>query len=135
MLANLKPRSTHCQIQPLQHHPSHHNRIPQPEKKRRMAHGSRGARAQLMAAEWNKLMSTEATLVKLITAGVMAKAAISGWRTLDGESYPDHRPSKIVILRIFIGANLGIRAIPSFKSYVTIIGLASAISTQTMFLL
>jgi hypothetical protein len=54
-----------------------------------------------MAAEWNKLMSTEATLVKLITAGVMAKAAIGGWRTLDGESYPDHRPSKIVVFKDF----------------------------------
>jgi hypothetical protein len=31
-----------------------------------------------MAVEWNKSMSTEATLVKLVTAGVMAEAAIGG---------------------------------------------------------
>jgi hypothetical protein len=54
-----------------------------------MARGRHGARAQLMAAEWSKLMSTEVTLVKLVTAGVMAEAAIDGWRTSDGESYPD----------------------------------------------
>jgi hypothetical protein len=34
-----------------------------------------------MAMEWNKLMSTEATLAKLVTAGVMAEAAIGKWRT------------------------------------------------------
>jgi hypothetical protein len=33
-----------------------------------------------MAAEWNKSMSTEATLAMLITAGVMAEATIGGWR-------------------------------------------------------
>jgi hypothetical protein len=31
-----------------------------------------------MVVEWNKSMSMEATLAKLITAGVMAKAAICG---------------------------------------------------------
>jgi hypothetical protein len=31
-----------------------------------------------MATEWNKSMSTEATLAKLVTAGVMVEAAISG---------------------------------------------------------
>jgi hypothetical protein len=31
-----------------------------------------------MAIEWNKSMSMEATLVKLITAGIMAEAAIRG---------------------------------------------------------
>jgi hypothetical protein len=82
-----------------------------------------------MAAEWSKSMSTEATLAKLITAGVMAEATIGGWRTSDSESYPDPRPGKIVVLRIFTGADLGIRAIPSFVSCATIIGLASATST------
>jgi hypothetical protein len=54
-----------------------------------------------MAAEWNKSMSTEATLAKLVTAGVMAEAAISGWRMSDGESYPDPRPSEIVVFENF----------------------------------
>jgi hypothetical protein len=31
-----------------------------------------------MAAEWSKSMSIEATLAKLIVAGVMAKATIGG---------------------------------------------------------
>jgi hypothetical protein len=50
-----------------------------------------------MAAEWNKSMSTEATLAMLITAGVMAEATIGGWRTSEGESYLDPRPGEIVI--------------------------------------
>jgi hypothetical protein len=46
-------------------------------------------------------MSTEATLAKLATARVMAEAAIGGWRTLDGERYPDPCPSKIVVFKDF----------------------------------
>jgi hypothetical protein len=106
---------------------------PQPEKKRRMAHENRGASAQLMAAKWNKSMSTEATLAKLVTADVMAEAVISEWRTSDGESYPDPRPGEIVVFEDFYWH--GIHAIPFCESCVTTIGLASAISTPTLFLL
>jgi hypothetical protein len=34
-----------------------------------------------MAVEWNKSMSMEATLVKLVTTGIMAEAVIDEWRT------------------------------------------------------
>jgi hypothetical protein len=88
-----------------------------------------------MMAEWNKSVSTEATLTKLITAGVMAKAAIDGWRTSAGENYPDPHPMKLLYLKISIGADLGILAIPFCESCATTIGLASAISTPTSFLL
>jgi hypothetical protein len=54
-----------------------------------------------MAAEWCKSMSTEATLGKLVTAGVMAEAVISGWRTSDGESYLDSRSGEIVVFEDF----------------------------------
>jgi formylmethanofuran:tetrahydromethanopterin formyltransferase len=54
-----------------------------------------------MVMEWNKSMSTEATLTKLVTAGVMAEAAIGGWRTSDGESYPDPRPGEIIVFEDF----------------------------------
>jgi hypothetical protein len=50
-----------------------------------------------MAAEWCKSMSMEATLGKLITARAMVEAAIGGWRTSDGESYPDPHPGEIVV--------------------------------------
>jgi hypothetical protein len=100
-----------------------------------MARGSRGARAQLIAAEWNKSMSTEATLAKLVTASVMAEAAIGGWRTSDGESYPDPDPGEIVVFEDFYWRGFGNPCHPFLESYVTIIGLASAISTQTLFLL
>jgi hypothetical protein len=54
-----------------------------------------------MVAEWCKSMSTKATLGKLVTAGVMAEAAIGGWRTLDGDSYLDPRPGEIVVFEDF----------------------------------
>jgi hypothetical protein len=54
-----------------------------------------------MAVEWCKLMSTEATLGKLVTARVMVKAVIGGWRTSDGESYLDPRLGEIVVFEDF----------------------------------
>jgi hypothetical protein len=60
-----------------------------------------------MAVEWNKLMSMEATLTKLVTANVMAEATIGGWRTSDGESYPDPHPSKIVVFEDFYWCRFG----------------------------
>jgi hypothetical protein len=66
---------------------------------------------------------------------IMAEATIGGWRTSTGENYPDPHPSEIVVFEDFISMDLGILAIPFCESYVTIIGLASAISTPTLFLL
>jgi hypothetical protein len=60
-----------------------------------------------MAAEWSKSMSTEATLAKLVTAGVIAEAAICRWRTSDGESYPDPRPGEIVVFEDFYWRGFG----------------------------
>jgi hypothetical protein len=54
-----------------------------------------------MAAEWNKSMSTEATLTKLVTTGVMAEATIGEWRTSNGESYPNPHPGEIVVFEYF----------------------------------
>jgi hypothetical protein len=88
-----------------------------------------------MAAEWNKSMSTEDTLSKLVTAGVMAEAAIGGWRTSDSENYPDPHPGEIVVFEDFYWCEFWNPCIPFFRSCVTTIGLASAITTQTLFLL
>jgi hypothetical protein len=66
-----------------------------------MAFGGRGARAQMMVVEWNKSVSTEATLARLVTAGVMAEAAFGGRRTSPSENYPDPRPSEIVMFEDF----------------------------------
>jgi hypothetical protein len=60
-----------------------------------------------MVTGWSKSMSIEATLVKLVTVGVMAKATIDGWRTSDSESYPDPRPGKIVIFEDFYWCGFG----------------------------
>jgi hypothetical protein len=54
-----------------------------------------------MAVEWNKSVSTKATLVKLIIASVMAEVAISGWRTSASENYLDPYPSEIVVFEDF----------------------------------
>jgi hypothetical protein len=60
-----------------------------------------------MAVEWNKSVSTEATLARLITIGVMAKATIGGWRTSLGENYPDPCPGEIVIFEDFYWHGFG----------------------------
>jgi hypothetical protein len=60
-----------------------------------------------MAAEWNKSVSTEATLARLITVGVMAKATIGGWRTSLGENYPDPCPGDIVVFEDFYWRRFG----------------------------
>jgi hypothetical protein len=60
-----------------------------------------------MAAEWNKSVSMEATLTKLVIASVMAEAAISGWRTSAGENYPDLRPGEIVVFENFYWRGFG----------------------------
>jgi hypothetical protein len=54
-----------------------------------------------MAAEWNKSVSTEATLVKLIIASVMAEVTIDGWRTSASENYLDPYPGEIVVFEDF----------------------------------
>jgi hypothetical protein len=60
-----------------------------------------------MVAEWCKSMSTEATLGKLVAAGVMAETAIGGWRTSDGDSYPDPRLGEIVVFEDFYWCGFG----------------------------
>jgi formylmethanofuran:tetrahydromethanopterin formyltransferase len=60
-----------------------------------------------MAAEWNKLVSTEATLTRLVTAGMMTEAAIGGWMTSAGENYPDPRPGEIVVFEDFYWRGFG----------------------------
>jgi hypothetical protein len=60
-----------------------------------------------MAAEWNKSVSTEATLVRLVTTGMMAEAAIGGWRTSPGENYLDPCPGEIVVFEDFYWRGFG----------------------------
>jgi hypothetical protein len=72
-----------------------------------MAHGGCGARAQLMAVEWNKSVSTKATLARLITADMMAEAVIDGWRESPGENYLDPRPGEIVMFEDFYWPRFG----------------------------
>jgi hypothetical protein len=55
----------------------------------------------MRAVECNKSMSTEATLMKLITTSVMVEATIGGWRTSASESYPDPRPGEIIVFEDF----------------------------------
>jgi hypothetical protein len=52
-------------------------------------------------------MSTAVTLAKLVTARVMAEAAIGRWRTSDGESYPDLCPNEIVVFEDFYWCGFG----------------------------
>jgi hypothetical protein len=88
-----------------------------------------------MAVEWNKSMSTEATLAKLVTTCVMAEAAIGGWRTSAGENYLDPVLAKLLSLKISIGTDLEILAIPFYENSTITIELASTTSTPTPFLM
>jgi hypothetical protein len=60
-----------------------------------------------MTVEWTKSVSTEATLVRLVTAGMMAEATIGGWRISPGENYPDPRPGEIVVFEDFYWRGFG----------------------------
>jgi hypothetical protein len=54
-----------------------------------------------MAVEWNKSVSMEATLARLVTVDVMAEATIGGWRISPSENYPKPRPDEIVVFEDF----------------------------------
>jgi hypothetical protein len=60
-----------------------------------------------MMVEWTKSVSTEATLVRLVTAGMMAEATIGGWRISPGENYPDPCPGEIVVFEEFYWRGFG----------------------------
>jgi hypothetical protein len=60
-----------------------------------------------MTVEWTKSVSTEATLARLVTAGMMAEATIGGWRISPGENYPDPRPGEIVVFEDFYWRGFG----------------------------
>jgi hypothetical protein len=88
-----------------------------------------------MAVEWNNSVSRKATLMRLVTAGVMAEAAIGGWRTSPGENYPDPRPGEIVVFEDFYWRRFEIPPIPFCANFAITIKLASSISSPTPFLL
>jgi hypothetical protein len=52
-------------------------------------------------------MSTEATLARLITTGMMSEAAIDGWNISPGGNYLDPCPSEIVIFEDFYWCRFG----------------------------
>jgi hypothetical protein len=66
-------------------------------KKREMARGSHGQRAQMMSVEWMKSASTESSIHRLIDGGVLPDAAIGGWRPSIDESFLDPRPGELVV--------------------------------------
>jgi hypothetical protein len=54
-----------------------------------------------MVAEWTKSTSTEATIKKIVDAGVIPDATLGGWRTSHGESYPNPNPRELVVFEDF----------------------------------
>jgi hypothetical protein len=72
-----------------------------------MACGAQGERAQMMAVEWTKSISLLATIERLVNTGVLPNAAIRGWRTSIGESYPDPHPGEIVVFKDFYWCGFG----------------------------
>jgi hypothetical protein len=60
-----------------------------------------------MAMEWNKSMSTKATLVRLVTTGMIVDATIGGWRKSPSENYPDPCLGEIVVFKDFYWCGFG----------------------------
>jgi hypothetical protein len=88
-----------------------------------------------MVMEWNKSVSTKATLVRLVTTGMIVDATIGGWRKSPSENYPDPCLGEIVVFKDFYWCGFGNPCHPFCANFVNTIKLASAISTQTPFLL
>jgi hypothetical protein len=54
-----------------------------------------------------KSTSTESSICKLINGGVLPDAAIGGWRLSIGESFPDPRPSELIVFEDFYSCGFG----------------------------
>jgi len=65
-----------------------------------MAKSDAKKRANMMVKEWWKSKSTTQSINELIAMGVLHNQELGGW-TPERESFPDPRPSKIIVLKIY----------------------------------
>ena len=72
-----------------------------------MAKSDAQKKAGVMAKEWWKSRSNEQTIEDLVVMGVLHNKALAGWRTPEGEGYPDPQPGEIVVFKISSSGVLG----------------------------
>jgi len=65
-----------------------------------------------MAKEWWKSRSNEQTIEDLIIMGVLHNKELVGWRTPEGEGYPDTQPGEIVVFKDFFKQGFGVLVHP-----------------------
>jgi hypothetical protein len=79
---------------------------------------ARGRRQDLWEAllkeEWTKLVSTRATVSKLVEMGLLPDAAIGGWRTF-GDRFPNPRDGELVVFEDFYLRGFGMPVHPFLR--------------------
>jgi hypothetical protein len=76
---------------------------------------ARSACTKKVVAEWTKSTSTEATIKKLIDAGVIPYATLGGWRTSHGEIYPNPNLGELVVFEDFFLHGFGVPCHPFLR--------------------
>ena len=72
-----------------------------------MAKSDSKKRAEMMAKEWKKSKSTTKSSNELVEMGHQHNQELGGWRAPSGESFPDPRPSEIVVFEDFFKRGSG----------------------------
>jgi len=73
-----------------------------------MAKSDTKKRSELMVKEWKKSQSSTRSLNDLVGMGLLHNQELGGWRTPEGESYPDPRAGEIVVFEDFFKRCFGI---------------------------
>jgi hypothetical protein len=77
-----------------------------------MAKSDSKKRAEMMAKEWKKSKSTTKSSNELVEMGHQHNQELGGWRAPSGESFPDPRPSEIVVFEDFFKRGFGVLVHP-----------------------
>jgi hypothetical protein len=67
--------------------------------------------------EWEPSESTEASLTKLVEAGVLPAKEMVGWRPPTGESFPTPNTGEVVVFEDYFIRGFGLPAIPFFRDF------------------
>jgi hypothetical protein len=74
--------------------------------------------------EWEVSESTEASLTKLVEAGVLPPKAMVGWRPPTGETFPSPNTGEVVVFEDYFFRGFGLPAIPFFRDFLVLMGLS-----------
>ena len=74
--------------------------------------------------EWEPSESTEASLSKLVEAGVLPAKELVGWQPPTGESFPSPNTGEVVVFEDYFIRGFGLPAIPFFRDFLVLMGLS-----------